>query len=350
MTLDSITESISRNEINVYTILDNFVSYLLASERPVKLSSNSISLYVAAVRSFFQYHDINISSAKFKRRVRLPKNHREDEEPLDVADVRRLLLSCNNRRIKAYLMVLATGGMRTVEALAIRNKDVDFSISPTKVHIRKEYSKTRVARDIYISDEATKFLKEWLDFKYRKKSRMPLRVRHPDDLIFTHKYLDSVSPTGLYPKVTHEFHVILSTVDMDQLKEGMERRKITLHSFRRFVKSVISAAAGQDYSEWFLGHSKSSYWTIKEVQRREIYSAKIMPQLTFLDYNALESTGEGIKSTFEQKEKEVTYLRERDLKREIELNEMRQTMYKILAIVQENPKLAKVKTEVLSRV
>jgi integrase len=63
----------------------------------------------------------------------------------------------------------ASGGMRAREALAIRLKDVDFSVSPTKIHIRKEFAKTRVARDIYISDEATHYLKQWLDWKYRNK-------------------------------------------------------------------------------------------------------------------------------------------------------------------------------------
>jgi hypothetical protein len=103
LTLETIIVSIAMNEINVYSILDNFVSYLLAPDKPNKLSSNSISLYVAAVRSFLQYHDIDISSAKFKRRVRLPKKYREDEEDRDASDIRRVLLLCNNRRIKAYL-------------------------------------------------------------------------------------------------------------------------------------------------------------------------------------------------------------------------------------------------------
>jgi integrase len=72
-------------------------------------------LYTTAVRSYLSYYDIDIVPSKFKRRVRLPKNHREDEEPLDAADIRRILLACNNRRIKAYLLVLASGGMRTAE-------------------------------------------------------------------------------------------------------------------------------------------------------------------------------------------------------------------------------------------
>ncbi len=65
----------------------------------------------------------------------MPKMYREDEEPLDVSDIRKILLSCNNRRLKIYLLVLASGCMRTAEALAIRLKDIDFIVSPTKIHI-----------------------------------------------------------------------------------------------------------------------------------------------------------------------------------------------------------------------
>jgi integrase len=68
-------------------------------------------------------------------------------------------------------LVLASGAMRAVEALAIRLKDIDFSINPTRIHIRKEYSKTRVSRDVYISYEATTYLKQRIDWKYNNKER-----------------------------------------------------------------------------------------------------------------------------------------------------------------------------------
>jgi integrase len=89
---------------------------------------------------------------------------------------------------------LASGGMRAIEGLAIRLKDVDFTVSPTKIHIRKEYSKTKTARDIYISDEATQYLKQWLEWKYNNEER--LRIRNEEDLVFTIN--KSVNPHGLY--------------------------------------------------------------------------------------------------------------------------------------------------------
>ena len=42
-----------------------------------------------------------------------------------------------------------------------------------------------------------------------------------------------------------------------------------------------------------------------------------MPFLTFLDYSALESTTRGIVTSLETKDKEIAYLRERDLKHEL---------------------------------
>jgi integrase len=75
---------------------------------------------MAAVRSYLAYYDIDTIPSKFKRKVKMPKMYREDEEPLDASDIRKILLACNNRRLKSYLLVLASGGMRAIEGLAIR--------------------------------------------------------------------------------------------------------------------------------------------------------------------------------------------------------------------------------------
>lgn len=283
---ETILQALLKNKINVYEFFEGFISYLL--ETRIGMAPKSISLYVTALRSYFAYYDIDVIPSKFRRKVRMPKIYRADEEPIDGTDVRRLLLSCNNRRLKTLILVLASGGMRVGEALAIRNTDLDLSVSPAKVHVRKEYSKTRVARDVYISEEATYYLKQWLDWKYKNPDRE--RKFNQEDLVFT--VYQSKNPHSLYIKIWHEFDRLLKIADMYEKKEGgmNNRRKITLHSFRRFVKTIISNQVGQDYSEWFLGHSKSPYWTLKETDRREIYASKCMKYLTFLDYTTLEAS------------------------------------------------------------
>ena len=104
-----------RRIINLYELFEGFISYLL--ETRVGMAPKSISVYVGALRSYFAYYDIDVIPSKFKRRVKMPKIYREDEEPLDASDIRKILLSCNNRRLKTFLLVIASGGMRAQEAL-----------------------------------------------------------------------------------------------------------------------------------------------------------------------------------------------------------------------------------------
>ncbi|MBV9177049.1 MAG: tyrosine-type recombinase/integrase [Nitrososphaeraceae archaeon] len=110
---------------------------------------------------------------------------------------------CTNRRLKTYLRVLASGEMRAEEGLAIILK-ADFSASPTRIHFRKEYTKTKVARDVYISDEATQYLKEWIDRKYRdrRKERLDTIIKDDEDLIFTaYKIRNPHSPARRVSKI-----------------------------------------------------------------------------------------------------------------------------------------------------
>lgn len=310
-TIESIIDKIISKEIDVYLLLDNFVSY------PRKLSPATITLYVSAVKSYLQYYDVDISIAKFKRRVKLPKNYTRKEEPIDANDIREILKSCNNIRIKAVLYVLASGGMRITEALAIRNKDIFFDtniVNPTKIRIRAEYAKTRTERLVYISNEATKFLKEWLDFKYRDrrdKKRIPPKL--PDDIIFSGSTFvkNEQKPTAVYIKVLQQFHRILKALNMDEKKEGMLRHKITIHSLRRFVYTTLCNCVDQGFAEEFLGHSGSVYHTMKEEQKRQIYVTKCMKYLTFLDYTDLEATGKNVEEKLEEKDREIAFLKQR---------------------------------------
>ena len=341
--VDSVIDLILNKQINVYELLDNFVSYEGSKKKQEKNKPQSIKTHLVGIKSYFAYYDIDIIPSKYKRKVKIPKNLTEKEEPIDAADIRKILLSCNNRRLKTYLLVLASGGLRAVEGCAIRIKDINFNVKPTMIHIRAEYVKTRVGRDIYISDEATLYLNQWLDWKYRERNR------NPDDLVFNTFNLKS-RPEILYIKIGTEFTKVLKAAGLDERKEGMRRRKITLHSLRRFVKTVISDQVGGDYSEWFLGHNGSVYYTKKESERREIYLTRCMKYLTFLDYSALEATGKSIEAKLSEKDREMRVIKEK-YERDIQAirDETNQRFNQIISIIQHNPKLAQVKPEALPK-
>ena len=89
------------------------------------------------------------------------------------------------------------------------------------------------------------------------------------------------------------------------------RRQITLHSFRRFVKTTISDLGYADYSEYFIGHSGSTYWHKKDSEKAEIFR-KIEPYLTFLNVHQLERQGADIQTKVEELEQLNQSMRDRD--------------------------------------
>ena len=63
-------------------MLEGFVCYM-KSTNP-NLTASSLKLYMVSVRSYLAYFDIDVIPSKFKRKVKMPKAYREDEEALDV--------------------------------------------------------------------------------------------------------------------------------------------------------------------------------------------------------------------------------------------------------------------------
>lgn len=361
-TADSILQMLVNNEIDVYSLLDEFISFVQTKQ----VNPSSINQYITGVRSFLSYYDVDIVPAKFKRRVRIPKVYHEEEEPIDAKDIRQLLLNCHNRRLKAFILVLASSGLRASEACAIRFCDIDFTVRPTRIHVRKEYAKTRVSRDVWISDEATKFVQDWLAFKFgdsiltiidtnssvdinidRNKSKKNLLSQ---SLIFQVQLSNHhVTPKSLYVKILIQYQKLLQIAGFGERKEGMTRRKITFHSFRRFTKTILSDNVGKEYSEWYLGHAKSGYYVSKPEVRAATYAEKAMKYLTFLDYSTLEDRGKSIEAKMREKDLEMNAIKEK-YESDIQAirDETNQKFNQIMAMIRLNPKLAHIKPEILS--
>jgi predicted transport protein len=81
---DTILQPLSENRINVYELLDSFVSYILIIKP--EITPKSLSLYLTAIRSYFAFYDIDVIPSKFRRKVKVPKLYKEDEEPIDASD------------------------------------------------------------------------------------------------------------------------------------------------------------------------------------------------------------------------------------------------------------------------
>jgi integrase len=305
-------------QIDVYKLLNSFVEYL-QNETPngSDLSPSTLRLYLNASRSYFQFHDVDVIPSKFKNRITLPSLYHAPETPIDSNDIKEILQHCTVRRLKLILLCLARGGMRIIECLSLRLCDVDFSdidfdnpndkSNIATVTIRKQFSKTRTEHITFISNETARYLKQWIDFKCRNRT--------DNDLIFTNVPYKGHYPLGLYAKVCFEFQKTLDLAGMSARKEegaGYKRRKITLHSFRRFCKTTVSNQAGSDFSEFILAHKGSVYYVNKTEKLKTIYRDQCQKYLTFLDYSTVQAIGTSYEAKLKEREEEIEYLRRRD--------------------------------------
>ena len=321
--IQNIVTGIKQAKIDPYDLLTGHILFL-KQESNNTIAPNSLKNHVITIKNFLEYSDIDISPRKFKLKVRLPKIVRRNKEALSKEDVVDILNACSDIRLKTYVMFLAAGGFRAVEALSVRVKDLDLDSNPAHVFVRGEFTKTRADRIVFLTDEVTQQLKSWLGYKYRKRRvchnkdgstiteyRTP--PREETDLVFAvYQTKRMPNPDGIYDDIAKAFAKTLDRMGRGEREDSNQnRRQITLHSFRRFVKTAISDLGYFDFSEYFIGHSGSTYWRKKDSEKAEIFR-KVEPYLTFLNVHQLERQGADIQSKIEELEELNHSFRDRD--------------------------------------
>ena len=122
LTVDELIKRIKDGNEDVFEVINEYSSYLSNTN----ISSNTIKQRVVTVKNFFEYHDVDISPRKFKLKIKLPRTVRKNKEALSKEDVTDILNACSDIRLKTYVMLLASTGMRAQEALSLRIKPNSF--------------------------------------------------------------------------------------------------------------------------------------------------------------------------------------------------------------------------------
>lgn len=254
----------------------------------------------------------------------MPRVIQTTKEALSKEDIINILNACSSIKLKTYVLFLAATGCRAAEAVSTRMCDFNFEVSPARVFIRGEFTKTKTDRYVFLTTELVQQLKLWFDFKYRTRnigyydrvtrtSTNDKRTTIINNELFLFSTIHSRNPTidSLYINLLTAFEHTLdrmggkyATYETSQKR----RRKITLHSFRRWVKGTISDLGFSDYSEYFIGHIGSTYYRKTEKEKAELFR-RVEPYLTYLDFASLERKGSDIQTKMEAFERENKLLR-----------------------------------------
>jgi len=325
--VDELFAKFNDDSLDPITILDAFFTDLSKE----KLQNSSIRIYVSVAKDFLNSQGLHIYSEDIKQRFRLPRKENVYEEGLTKEILVRILHN-SPPKLQTAILICISSGMRISELVQLRTSDIDFTITPTTIRIRKETTKTRETRFTSITAEATKSLQDYLrkNFGWNETSK-------EDYYIFLQTSNDRLSE--LYARLetckAEEKKSILSRIKVleDANKDRTEeeryfnavnsaratleqmltkvidsvpelskknengRNSIHFHAFRAWFKTQVTNAHQSDFAEALMGHKslKLVYFRQNAKDRSKVY-LEVEPSLTVSDFTKVEESMEEMRT------------------------------------------------------
>ena len=213
----------------------------------------TLHLRLSVVREFFAGHRLKLEHDD--RTLILKTMGRENRAPRAVSETTTLrkemitsIVMQSDVRMRAFILVLLSSGMRIGEALQLLPGDVDLSRSPAPVHIRRETTKTQTARDTFISPEAVDAVREWLKVRdrYIQNARARGFTRADSPFLF------AMSRSGAYRR----WDEAVTRAGLFKRDRETNYATVRVHSLRKFFRSYMGLSANPEMVEAWIGHSE----------------------------------------------------------------------------------------------
>jgi len=265
--------------------ITTFWSNMISRNVPPK----TINYYIATIRVLLQHYRITIDDVFWKDlRRRGNGSHAVTIDKPITTEILENILNHAELKARALFLMTASSGMRIGEVLQLKPNDIDLESTPTKITVRAETTKNKTTRITFISDEATRFLKEWL--------------KERDEYLETaSKRTKIVAYHGIITKSTDDPRIFPFSVDTTRdiwirliTKAGYTEKdertgwyKIHIHGLRKFFRSYFSRSESpnsRDIAEVLMGHNgylNAEYLRFTEDQLKEEYQKAVKHLLIF---------------------------------------------------------------------
>jgi integrase len=215
---------------------------------------------IVAVKEFFLRNGIELTKIEDRdvRRLQPKGGRRTDFEYIDRKTLSEILHHLDVRG-KAFVLVLASSGMRIGEVLALNWADLrypdrrEYPHKPTSVFIRD--SKTGFSRTTFITRECEQALKEWKKVYYVYRTFATKRSLNLQNAAKVKRNDD----TKVFPFSTDSAYkmwnkALLGSGHFSQ--DAQTRRvRMNIHRLRNFFSVQVASVVGQQVSELLLGHT-----------------------------------------------------------------------------------------------
>ncbi len=264
-------EKIKRQNIYENDIKD-YWNHLIKSKTPPK----SIKYFIASVRVFLQHYRINLDAVFWKDLNR--RGPGDDARTIDAPITNEILekiLIHGETKARALFLMIASGGMRADEALLLTMDDIDLNSNPVKITIKGENTKNKRTRITFISEEAKRYLIEWLK---ERKEYLKLAVEKTKLLETFHGTItktidnDKIFPFD-YDTARCIWNRLIRKANFDNRDKNTKRRTYHIHGLRKFFRTQFSKQ-DRDVAELLMGHEgylTREYLRYTEEDLKQIY-------------------------------------------------------------------------------
>jgi len=320
---ERLVEAVKRNQVDVYEVLDGFVGWMVDQGKAPK----TIQTYFGAVKKFLELEGIELNESKLKRIEKPRKFIRASDRAPTHQELRQIFFAAPSLKTRVMVAMLASSGMRIGELLNLKIGDIDFSQQPTRVYIQPWFTKTKQRRVVFISDETTELLKQYLGERIHRKNEYVFPGIEPKK---------PLSGNVAYRMIMRA----IKRAGLLEMDRSETRYVLHPHSFRKFFFTQMLKMVGREFAEALLGHQlflDSSYLRFTEEELAKAYQ-KGMKAICFIKAQPEnEILQDEVKKLQEELEKMKQQLQEKE-----ETEKLREKPDQIMSKLIEDPEVQKV--------
>lgn len=284
-----LVEQIKSDEIDLYSVIRNFVIYLDQKQ----IRPRGIHSYLSGLKGFLRHMGIKINSDDFKQLVKIPKVVKTREIPITKEMILRVMHN-SSPKLQTAILVCTSSGLRIGELVQLKLSDIDFESNPTKLNIRSEIAKGSMSRETFITTEATCALQDYLKRYFGWIENEP-NLNLQNTMIFGRisEVKNGNTPTFSLDSAKQilqmSLHKQIENIPELNIKNENGLLVIHFHALRKYFRTILGNACGRDYAEALMGHSfyMDTYYQLPEDKKRQMY-LDAEPYLTLSDFKAVE--------------------------------------------------------------
>jgi integrase len=351
-----------------FKLIFEFLQYQKQRVEQKEITSGTLKNYQKTIKSFCETTDILIPWKKITKGLPRGKRYADDRSP--TLDEIRKIIEYPDRRIKAIISVMVSSGIRVGAWDYLKwghiipiEKDIEGSDKTIVAAKMRVYAEEDDEYFTFISPEAYRFLKDWMDFRQSsgelvtKESWIMRNLWNTEKLeritkkrsdINTAKKLSSVGIKRLVERALWSQN--LRTKNKPESKRYEFQ---TDHGFRKFFKTRCELGGMKPINiEKLMGHStgiSDSYYRATENELLEDY-VKILGHITISresvlsnEISILKSCGrenEEIRREISSKVVEINDLKNKNLDQEDAISALSDRLYSLIEEVQNLKKMS----------